>query len=440
MSFLSRPRTRYPEWMLLIAFLLFAGSIATRLLLDRLLPPTTISAPRPAELSDEQTILKWQEALRQNPENSYAYTQLGLALLQRVRETADPMLYNQAEQALTEALQRDPQQLDAMIGQGILALARHDFQAALGWGEKAHALSPHRAQALGVMVDALVELGRYEEAAQVLQQMVNLRPDLPSYSRVSYLRELHGDTAGAIAAMQQAVQAGRPGTESMLWTQVQLGHLYFNSGDLARAEEAYRKALYLRPDYAYALAGAARVQAARGDHQEAIVAYQQLADRLPLPEFVIALGELYEVTGKSTEAERQYDLVRAIQQINGSAGMAVDMELALFDADHGENPEEALQRARRAYRERPSLYAADALAWTLYHAGHVDEARQVSQEVLRLGTRDAALLYRAGVIAHAAGEPDVARDYLQQALQINPFFSLLYAPRAQALLDQLAVR
>ena len=101
-------------------------------------------------------------------------------------------LYGQAEMAFNEALKRDSQNVDALVGQGILALARHDFEGALRWAEQARALNPDRAQILGVIVDAQVELGRYEEAMASAQAMDSLRPGLTSYSRISYLRELHG--------------------------------------------------------------------------------------------------------------------------------------------------------------------------------------------------------------------------------------------------------
>jgi tetratricopeptide (TPR) repeat protein len=399
---------------------------------------TAAPPPAPVELSSEPMILRFQEEIRANPENGDAYAQLGLAFLQRVRETGDASLYTQAEQAFDGALRYDPEQVDALVGQGMLALARHDFEAALQWGNQARALNPYRAYTVGILVDALVELGRYEEALAQAQVMVDMRPDLASYSRVSYLRELHGDSAGAIAAMEMAVAAGVPTAEGTLWTQTQLGHLYFNRGDLDTAEATYQQALAWRPDYIYAQAGLARITAARGNDAEAIAAYQAIVERMPLPEFVIPLGNLYEVTGQTAEAERQYDLVRAIQQLNAAAGMDVDMELALFDADQGADPAATLEKATAAYARRPSIYAADVLAWSLYANGQFAEAWRYSQEALRLGTRDALLHYHAGQIAYAQEDWPAARYHLQEALTINPYFSIRYASQAAALLKEMA--
>jgi tetratricopeptide (TPR) repeat protein len=399
---------------------------------------TAAPPPAPVELSSETMIVRFQDEIRANPENSDAYAQLGLAFLQRVRETGDASLYGRAEEAFGEALRRDPEQVDALVGQGMLALSRHDFAGALDWGNEARAINPYRSYTVGILVDAQVELGRYEEALATAQVMVDMRPDLASYSRVSYLRELHGDPAGAIAAMEMAVAAGVPTAEGTLWTQTQLGHLYFNRGDLDTAETTYRQALAWRPDYIYAQAGLARIEAARGHYAEAIAAYQAIVERMPLPEFVIPLGELYEVTGQAAEAEKQYALVRAIQQLNAAAGVDVDLELALFDANHGADPAATLEKARAAYGRRPSIYAADVVAWSLYTNGQLTEAWRYSQEALRLGTRDALLHYHAGQIAYAQGDWTAARYHLQEALTINPYFSVRYSSQAMTLLEELS--
>lgn len=384
----------------------------------------------------DETVARLRAAVQANPADADSFALLGLALLQQVRQTADPSLYLQAESALNEALRLDPQQLDALIGQGQLALARHDFRAALAWGQQARDLMPYRAEALGILVDAHVELGEYEAAVEAGQAMVDLRPDLASYSRVSYLRELHGDTAGAITAMQAAIDAGPPRAEATAWTQVQLGHLYFNSGDYAAAEAAYNAALADLPDFPYARAGLARVWAARGETGAAIAALEEIVARLPMPEFLKTLGQLYEITGRPQQAGEQYDLIRVIQQLNTSSGMNVDLELALFEADHGD-PAVALEMARRAYEQRPSIHGADTLAWANYRAGDFNVADTAMREALRLNTQDALLFYHAGMIAAALERPAEARDYLNRALQLNPYFDFVQAERARETLAAL---
>ena len=83
--------------------------------------------------------------------------------------------------------------------------------------------------------------------------MISIRPDIRSYSRIAYLREIHGDIPGAIEAMKMAVDAGAPGDENTEWCRVQLGKLYEKTGKIKEAEMHYAIALNNRQNYPYAL-------------------------------------------------------------------------------------------------------------------------------------------------------------------------------------------
>jgi tetratricopeptide (TPR) repeat protein len=97
----------------------------------------------------------------------------------------------------------------------------------------------------------------------------------------------------------------------------------------------------------------------------------------------------------------------------------------------------SLEKARAAYEARPSIHAADTLAWTLYKTGNYKEAREYSSEALKLETRDPLKLFHAGMISKALGEKEQASTYLQQAVDLNPHFSLLYADEAAYTLKTL---
>lgn len=437
---LAATRTRRLVLMVVVAFLFFISALigqSGRKIEESVGVSANVSPRFGQMLTVDEIIVQMQTRIERNPQDHDAYAQLGLLLLQRVRSRGDAADYTRADQALSAALALEPVQVDALVGKGILSLALHDFDGALLWAEQARAINPFRPDILGIMTDAYVELGQVEQAVTVLQEMLDLRPDLNSYTRMAYLRELHGDVEGAIEAMRSAAQTGWPGDEPTLWTTVQLGNLYFNKGDLVNAEATYQAALSHSPDYIYALAGWAKVWAAQGRTIEAIAQYRQLLARMPLPEFAIALGELLEATGDLKGAQEQYALVELMQQLNAAAGMNVDLEMALFGADHSADPAVALRQARSAYAERPTIYAADVLAWALYRNGQADEATIYMDEALRLGTRDALLYYHAGMIALAQDDQMAARHYLQTALQINPHFSPLEAPKAQAALAEM---
>ncbi|HEX6673951.1 MAG TPA: tetratricopeptide repeat protein [Actinomycetes bacterium] len=412
-----------------------------RPLQDRTAPPAaTSSTARVAQLQDE---------LRARPGEPRLLAELGIAYLTRARETADPTWYAKADRALRQSQAARPGQARTMIALGLLDLARHDFRAALAWGERAHRASPDAAEPLGVLVDAQVELGRYDDALASVQRMVDLRPDLPSLARVSYLRELHGDAAGALEAMRQAVTAGAGAPGDVAYLRTIVGDLQLGAGRLGDAEAAYREALAGQPGYGAAEVGVARVAAARGHLAAAARQLDAAAQRLPLPGTVGLLGDVQAALGHHAEAARQYRLVRAIEQLNRANGVAVDLELARFEADHarqpGGDPARAVAMARRARVARPTVYADDALAWALRQAGRAREALPHARAALRLGTRDALLWYHLAAVEADLGMTAPARQHLATALAINPYVTgaagtIGERPAALALAKRLGVR
>ena len=408
-------------------------------------PPTAETMANPAaphagvalSFQTDAVIARAQTRLRVKPDDWKSVDELAAAYLQKVREIGDPSYYGKAEALLKGALAHDSADPEATASMGLLALARHQFKAGLAWGIKARALDPAASRPLGIIGDAQIELGRYPDAVKTLQQMVDLRPDLSSYARVSYIRELLGDVGGAIAAMQQAIEAGGPVPENSAYTRVLLANIYFNGGRLAEAETQAERALIDDPKYPYALATLAKIDAARGRYANAIARYQQAVDRYPLPDFVIGLADTYATSGDAAKAQETYELAAAEQRLYRANGVDLDAELALFDADHRRDLPAALAAARRAMMDRPSIRSADILAWTLYQAGDDRASLAASTQAMRLGTQDAGMFFHRGMIEARLGLRAAAISDLQQALHINPYFSLLWAPVAQQRLDSL---
>src|SRR5438128_3029858 len=399
--------------------------------------PITSRVHQAIGMGTNDVIAQAQAKLETQPNDWQAVDLLAGAYLQKVREAGDPSYYPKVEPLLNRALAHDASDAEATTLMGTLALARHQFVAALDWGRKAHALDPASSRALGIIGDAQIELGRYPEALRSVQQMVDLRPDLSSYARVSYARELFGDVPGAIEAMQKAVEAGGPVPENSAYTRVLLGNLYLNAGRPQQADREYRQALFEYPGYPYGLAGIARVEAATGRYPDAVGHYRQAVDTYPLPDFVIALGDVYAATGDQRRASETYDLAAAEQQLYRANGVDLDAELALFDADHRRDLPEALAAARRAMADRPSVRSADTLAWTLYQAGDDAAALTASDQAIRLGTRDAGMYFHRGMIEARLGQIGAARTDLQTALRINPYFSVVWSPVARQMLKTI---
>ena len=297
---------------------------------------------------------------------------------------------------------------------GSLAIARHDFRAGLRYGERARPPRP-ASSPYGVIVDALVELGRYDAAERTLQRMVDLKPNLASYARVSYFRELHGDLAGAVEAMRLAVSAGGDAPENVAYVQTLLGNLELARGRTADAERAYRLALSRYPDYVPAAAGLARVDASRGE-----LARRSAATAPSSPS--AAAARVRDRAGRGASWPRGAAPPRARPRAGAGASSACCARRreprrrdGVFEADHG-IAARAVDLARRGWAAAPSVRSADALGWALTRAGRPAEGLEYAQRALRLGSRDASCLYHAGIAAHDAGERDAAARYLTRAL------------------------
>lgn len=387
-------------------------------------------AGKNAERRSTEAIAGLERKAQQQPSDLKVRLDLANAYLQRAREAGDPALYTLADKTLGEAAKLDPTSADVIASQGTVALARHDFALALKLGKQAVAIDPERARFHGVVADAQIELGQYDEALESLQEMVNRRPDFASFSRVAYARELYGDTEGAIEAMESAIEAGSSAPENIAWAYAQIGNAYLSLNNTRSAAAAYESSLRTYPNYAGALAGQAHISAANGDLAKAATLYQAAFERIPLAEYAIALGDVYQQLGEGQKAARQYELVQALDKLQASNGVNTDLELALFLVDHGIDPAGSLERARKAFAARPSIHAADVLAWALYQQGNAAEALGYSKQALRLGTRDPLKLFHAGMIAKANGDAKSGEFYLEQAVRLNPNFSLLYAKQA----------
>jgi tetratricopeptide (TPR) repeat protein len=384
-----------------------------------------VSAGGAADLRQLET------AVRADPDDARSLTLLGFAYQQRWRETADASYLPRAGEALRRARALEPRDALVVTGLGSLALTQHEFRRALALGREAVRLAPASARPYGVVGDALLELGRYDAAFESFERMVALRPGLASYARIAYARELIGRVDGAIAAMRLALDAAIGQPEPTAWANVELGKLHFGKGDLQRAKRHFRDALAALPGYPYAFDGLARVAAASGRLQRAIALERRAAATVPLPQFVGELGDLLERAGSLAEARRQRATVGAIDRLLGANGIRTDLERTLYEVDHGIGLDDAVARARVARSERPSIYGDDLLAWALARSKRCEEARGWSERALRVGTRDALLFFHRGMIERCLGERAAARSWMRRALELNPGFSVRWAPLAQ---------
>lgn len=400
-------------------------------------------AQAPEWASVKQTGDKLIRVVRETPGDTKSALRLATLYVQEGRATGDHAYYNAAAlKYVDDVLAREPENFEALLLKALLQLSQHHFAEGLQTAEKARAINPYNAYVYGLITDAAVETGAYDAAVQSLDKMVSIRPDLRSYSRISYLREIHGDLPGAIEAMKQAVDAGYPGEESTAWARTQLAHLYALNGDAKAAETQYAATLQERPGYAYAVAGLGNLAVANRDYQKAISLYQQADTLLSDYSFREKLAEAYQLAGQTEKADRVLDDVIRSLRATADAGEEatahhVDNELAwvyLLKKEYGK----ALDRALAEYRRRPkNIEVAETVAWAQYSAGNVEKALPYLRTALQTGSKNPTLLCRAGLIYRKAGDKAKAKALLTDGLKANPVIDPQLLAESRAALQTL---
>lgn len=385
--------------------------------------------------AETEEIAEARKFIEKMPDEPQGYNTLAVLYIRQARKSGDFGLNTKADEAVDRALGLAPENYTAKMIKASLLLTFHRFDEGLKYGQRLQREHPKDAFVYGVLTDANVELGNYKEAVDAIQQMVDLRPNMESYSRVALVRSLHGDSKGAIDAMTTAAKIADPkDLEAKAWCLVHLGEEYFKAGRYDEAEKAYDEALSVLPTYHFALSGKGKARAAAGDYENAVKFYTQAQEKVPLTGTVIELGNIYKKTGKTEEANKQYELAEFIEQKLGNIDQRT---LALLWADQDIKLEQALQIAAAEHAKRKDIFTADIYAWTLYKNGKFDEAKIVIAEAMRLKTKDARFFYHAGMIEKDLGNKRAAADYLKKALELNPSFDILQAEKAASALKEI---
>jgi tetratricopeptide (TPR) repeat protein len=405
-------------------------------------PLSVAPLPPDADKSREQAIRFLENRARQDPDDFIALNKLTGYYLQLQRETGNAQYLELAERAARNSLKAMPAaQNKAGLGAAAnVAYASHRFEEARDLGQQLAQIEPDKGYPYQTIGDALLELGDYDGAEKAFAKSEQLSGvtfgNEVRRARRAALRGNWQAAAGNYAkALQLAQEAATSDAETIAWTHWQLGETAFAQGQYAAAEKRYQNSLQQFPDYHRALGGLARARAAQGDTKQAVEIYEKLVKRLPDPVYIAALGDLYQLAGRPQEAAAQYALVEQIAKLNALNGALYNRQLALFYADHDLQTEAAYAAAAKEYETRRDIYGADALAWTALKAGKIAEAQTAAQNALRLNTKDAKLLYHAGLIARAAGDKASAQKYLRQALGLSPQFDPLQATLAQKALN-----
>lgn len=380
--------------------------------------------------------------LRTKPGDTKNKLLLALAYMQEARVTGQhPHYYPAALKLVEEVIDNRTTDRDmlyeATVAKASIQLSLHQFDKALETGEKALKINNKRASVYGVLCDANLELGNYEEAITMADRMVEIRPDLKSYARISYLREIHGDMPGAIEAMEMAARAGFPGLEQTAWTKYTLGGLYEKVGDLQQADAIYREALLEYPNYAFAYAGMGRIQDKKGNTEDAIELYEKAANIIPEFSFQEGLAHLYKKQGQKRKAAvTTKELMEGFKE-DEEAGHIMNMEIATISIELEEDYEKALQYTLKEYKKRPAnIDVNKTLAKIYYHQNDLKRAKMHINKASITNSQDPDLLCVKGLITYKTGNRIKGQQLVQHSFDMNPFMDNAIAKEGKLLLSK----
>ena len=382
-------------------------------------------------LNSKKAIEGLLAAIEQNPKDYKSMLSLSQAYIQEGRITGEHGYYDKAAIELLDIiLQHEPRNFDAICSKATVLLSQHHFTEGLELAKTALPINPDNAFIYGILCDANLELGNYKEAMQMGDKMVSVRPDIRSYARISYLREVHGDYTGAIQAMKLATDAGYPGLEETEWTRCILGHLYENTFSLDTAEYEYQIALRNRPDYAFAYAGLGRIAKSKGNYKEAIAFFEKAKLNMLDYSFADELTDLYRLDNQTAKAEKNaLEVIEMLgpnigNESETSHGHYADKELAYAYLKIKDNAK-ALEHATIEYQRRPNnIDVAECMAWVEYKNDNYKEANKLIDVALKTKSKNPILLCRAGLIKIKANQVDSGKALIKKALETNPFLDI----------------
>lgn len=381
--------------------------------------------------------------LEVNPNDIKSLLALTAQYIQEGRTTGNFDYYNEAAfKCINKILDKDQDNFEVLTFKATILLSQHRFSEGLAIATKAQHLYPHNAYVYGLLVDGYVETGKYNQAIEAADKMVSIRPDNRSYSRIAYLREIHGDIPGAIEAMKMAVDAGAPGDENTEWCRVQLGKLFEKVGNINEAKMQYTIATDNRNNYPYAIAGLARISTVEKDYNNALDLYLRADSIIPDHTFKEGIAEIYKLQGKNDKANRiAEEILNYMKKFSSanknSVGQNEDHEMAhayMGVSDY----DKALHYGLLEYDRRPdNIEVNETVAIVYYGKGEYAEALPYIETALKTNCKNPELLCQAGLIYAKTGNKEKARTLLNEALKNNPIIPMALKDECTRMLSTL---
>lgn len=335
-------------------------------------------------------------------EDPATLNQLAASLLLRARETADPAYLVQAEQAIDRSLQLKADDFASLRLQLSLLIGQQKYTQVIERAEQLRRMMPDEVAVYSALSTAYRELGRYTEAEQACQTILDLRlgQHLLGFMCAARLREIFGEIEGAIQFTSQALlRTPSDEIEQRAHLLSQLARLNLLSGQIETAEKNLLSALQLLPHYPHATGLMAQVRNTQGRFDEAVELLQKRYQASPQTQHLFELAQALERAGKKSLAKEAF--TRFAQQAQAQIHQTHNANLQLINyyADYAKKPQLALHVAEISIAMKQDAHTRAAYAWALYINQRYRAAQEQSDSALSVGLKDAQLFYRAGLIA-----------------------------------------
>jgi tetratricopeptide (TPR) repeat protein len=323
-----------------------------------------------ADLPAEERIRYYAVRLAESPRLYPLLTRLGLAYLDRARETHDPVWLPKAREAVTGALSVQ-ENFESLLAMAAIENFAHRFAEAVRWGERAAAASVNGPAVrdplvAAALVEARIGLGEIDEARRHVPASIGEAEDFDSAAALGLWLDASGRVDEAVSAFALAGDhALRQGVaDRAAWAEAAAAGALLAAGRTKEAHSRVEAADRHHPGDPVVVLRRAEIEQAEGRHAEAHALLDALLRRGEKdPAIEMLAHAAARRAGDGEEAERHFAAAEQGLRRAIDAGEIYTLgSLAQLYADAGRSLERALALAEENLKWKRDREALATLA------------------------------------------------------------------------------
>ena len=245
----------------------------------------------------------------EHPRSANRHFMLAALQARYVRESGDETVLPRVEQLLRRALELRPAYPEASVALARALNHQHSFAAGAEVAEANLVDMPDSLASRAALFDAHFGAGRYDQASTVLAALDPALSTPPLLARRAQLAELYGDDEVAQRLWLAAARGARDEYQTRVgvaWYLYRLAEFHRLRGGYELAIDLASAAVRLAPDFLPALVTRAKLSLAVDGAAVALPRWEMLGRRMPHPEILARLGDVYASVGRDRSPNCQY--------------------------------------------------------------------------------------------------------------------------------------